>query len=61
MLKSKRKERSTTLLLHVLTFKEVYIVKSAIEYLLENLYQANKIFVDWFELYPNFAALSTKK
>jgi hypothetical protein len=61
MLKSKRKERSTTLLLHVLTFKKVYIVKSAIEYLPENLYQANKIFVDWFELYPNFAALSTKK
>jgi hypothetical protein len=42
-------------------FKEVYIVKSAIEYLAENLYQADKIFVDCFELYYDFAALSTKK
>jgi hypothetical protein len=42
-------------------FKEVYIVKSAIEYLAENLYQTDKIFVDWFELYYDSAALSTKK
>jgi hypothetical protein len=42
-------------------FKEVYIVKSAIEYLAENLYQADKIFVDCFELHFDFAALSTKK
>jgi hypothetical protein len=44
-----------------LTFKEVYIVKSSIEYLAKNLYQVDKIFVDWFELYSDFAALSTKK
>jgi hypothetical protein len=42
-------------------FKEVYIIKSVVEYLAENLYQADKIFVDWFELYPNFAALLIKK
>jgi hypothetical protein len=42
-------------------FKEVYIVKSAIEYLTENLYQADKIFIDCFELHSDFAALSTKK
>jgi hypothetical protein len=42
-------------------FTEVYIVKSAIEYLAENLYQANKIFVDCFELYSDSATLSTKK
>jgi hypothetical protein len=42
-------------------FKEVYIVKSAVEYLAENLYQADKIFVDCFELYYDSAALSTKK
>jgi hypothetical protein len=41
--------------------KEVYIVKSAIEYLAENLYQADKIFVDCFELHSIFAAHSTKK
>jgi hypothetical protein len=44
-----------------LTFKEVYIVKSAVEYLAENLYQADKIFVDCFELHSDFVALSTKK
>jgi hypothetical protein len=44
-----------------LTFKEVYIVKSAVEYLAENLYQGDKIFVDCFELHSDFAALSTKK
>jgi hypothetical protein len=42
-------------------FKEVYIVKSAIEYLVDNLYQTDKIFVDCFELRSYFAALSTKK
>jgi hypothetical protein len=42
-------------------FKEVYIVKSAVEYLAENLYQADKIFVDCFELYYDSAALSPKK
>jgi hypothetical protein len=42
-------------------FKEVYIVKSAIEYLVDNLYQIDKIFVDCFELRSDFAALSTKK
>jgi hypothetical protein len=41
--------------------KEVYIVKSAIEYLTENLYQVDKIFVDCFELHFDFVALSTKK
>jgi hypothetical protein len=41
--------------------KEVYIVKSAVEYLVENLYHADKIFVDWFELNPDFVALLTKK
>jgi hypothetical protein len=44
-----------------LTFKEVYIVKSAVEYVVENLYQPDKIFVDCFELHSDFAALSTKK
>jgi hypothetical protein len=44
-----------------LTFKEVYIVKSAIEYLADNLYQADKIFVDCFELHSDFAALLIKK
>jgi hypothetical protein len=57
----KRKERSTTFLLYVLTFKEVYIVKSAVAYLSENLYQTDKIFVDWFELYSDFTALLIKK
>jgi hypothetical protein len=47
--------------LYVLTFKEVYIVKSAIEYLAENLYQADKIFIDCFELHFDFTALSEKK
>jgi hypothetical protein len=42
-------------------FKEVYIVKSVEEYLAENLYQGDKIFVDCFELHSDFAALSTKK
>jgi hypothetical protein len=42
-------------------FKEVYIVKSSIEYLAENLYQADKIFVDCIELHSDFAALSTKQ
>jgi hypothetical protein len=42
-------------------FKDVYIVKTAIEYLAENLYQADKIFVDCFELHYDFAALLTKK
>jgi hypothetical protein len=36
-------------------------VKTIVQYLAENLYQADKIFVNWFELYPDFAALSTKK
>jgi hypothetical protein len=44
-----------------LTFKEVYIVESDIEYLAKNLYQADKIFVDIFELHSDFATLSTKK
>jgi hypothetical protein len=44
-----------------LTFKEVYIVKSAIEYLAENLYHTDKIFVDCFELHFDFAALLIKK
>jgi hypothetical protein len=44
-----------------LTFKEVYIVKSAIEYLAENLYQADKIFVDCFELHSDFVAFLIKK
>jgi hypothetical protein len=44
-----------------LTFKEVYIVKSAIDYLAENLYQGEKIFVDCFDLHSDFTALSTKK
>jgi hypothetical protein len=61
ILKLKRKERSATFPLYVLTFKEVYIVKSAIEYLVENLYQTDKIFVDCVELHSDFAALSTKK
>jgi hypothetical protein len=39
----------------------VYIVKSAIEYLVDNLYQADKIFVDWFELYFDSTTLSTEK
>jgi hypothetical protein len=39
----------------------VYIVKSTVEYLVENLYQANKIFVDCFELHSDFAALLIKK
>jgi hypothetical protein len=42
-------------------FKEVYIVKSAIEYLAENLYRADKIFVDCFELHSDFVALSKKR
>jgi hypothetical protein len=42
-------------------FKEVYIVKSAIEYLARNLYQTDKIFVDCFELHFEFAALLMKK
>jgi hypothetical protein len=42
-------------------FKEIYIVKSAIEYLAENLYQADKIFVDCFEFHSDFAALSEKE
>jgi hypothetical protein len=41
--------------------KEVYIVKSAIEYLAKNLYQADKIFVDCFESHSDFAALLKKK
>jgi hypothetical protein len=41
--------------------KEVYIVKSAIEYLAENLYQIDKILVDCFELHSDFAALSEKE
>jgi hypothetical protein len=52
----KIKERSKTFL-----FEEVYIVKSVVAYLAENLYQADTIFVDWFELYSNFAAFSIKK
>jgi hypothetical protein len=44
-----------------LTFKEVYIVKSAIEYLAENLYQVDEIFVDCFELHSDFVALLEKK
>jgi hypothetical protein len=42
-------------------FKEVHIVRSAVAYLVENLYQADKIFVDWFGLHSDFVALSTKK
>jgi hypothetical protein len=42
-------------------FKEVYIIKSVVEYLAENLYQADKIFVDCFELYSDSVVLSTKK
>jgi hypothetical protein len=38
-----------------------YDTNSALEYLAENLYQADNIFVDWFELYYDFAALSIKK
>jgi hypothetical protein len=45
-MKLKRKERSTTLLLQVLTFKDVNIVKPAVEYLAVNLYQADMIFAD---------------
>jgi hypothetical protein len=41
--------------------KEVYIVKSAVEYLAENIYHADKIFVDCFELYSDSVALLTKK
>jgi hypothetical protein len=44
-----------------LTFKEVYIVKSAIVNLTENLYQADMIFVDCFKLYSDFTALLIKK
>jgi hypothetical protein len=47
--------------LYILAFKEVYIAKSVVQYLAENLYHADKIFVDSFELYSDFAALSTKK
>jgi hypothetical protein len=32
-----------------------------VEYLPENLYQADNIFVDWYELCSDFAALSIKK
>jgi hypothetical protein len=42
-------------------FKEFYIVKSAVEYLGENLYQADTIFIACFELHSDFVALSTKK
>jgi hypothetical protein len=42
-------------------FKEVYFVKSAAKYLAKNLYQADKIFVDYFELYSDSTAHSTKK
>jgi hypothetical protein len=42
-------------------FKAVYIVKSAVEYLAENLYQTYKIFVDCFELYYDSVALLIKK
>jgi hypothetical protein len=42
-------------------FKEVYFVKSAVEYLAENMYQADKIFVDCFELFYDSAALLIKK
>jgi hypothetical protein len=61
ILKLKIKERSTTLLLYVITFKEVCFVKSAVEYLAENLYQVDKIFVDWFELHYDFVALLMEK
>jgi hypothetical protein len=44
-----------------LTFKDVYIVKSALEYLANNMYQADKMFVDCFELHSNFVALSEKR
>jgi hypothetical protein len=44
-----------------LTFNEVYIIKSALEYLANNMYQADKMFVDCFELHSNFAALSEKR
>jgi hypothetical protein len=43
-----------------LAFKEFYIVKLVVEYLAENLYHANKVFVDWFEMCSDFAALSIK-
>jgi hypothetical protein len=37
-------------------------VKLVLQYLAENLYQVDKVFVDWFELNSDFfAALSTKK
>jgi hypothetical protein len=42
-------------------FKEVYFVKSAVEYLAENMYQVDKIFVDCFELSYDSAALLIKK
>jgi hypothetical protein len=42
-------------------FKEIHIVKSAIKYLVENLYQTDKIFIDCFELHSDFAALSIRK
>jgi hypothetical protein len=61
ILKSKRKERSTTLMLYNLAFKEVHIVKSALQYLVENLYQVDKVFVDWFELNSDFCSTFDKK
>jgi hypothetical protein len=36
-------------------------MKSAVEYFVENLYQADKIFIDCFELYYDSAAFLTKK
>jgi hypothetical protein len=36
-------------------FKEVFIVKSAVEYLAENSYQADNIFVDCFDMYSDSA------
>jgi hypothetical protein len=44
-----------------LTFKDVYIVKTALGYLANNMYQADKMFVDCFELHSNFVALSEKR
>jgi hypothetical protein len=42
-------------------FKEIYIIKSAVEYLAENLYQDDKIFVDCFELHFDSITLLKKE
>jgi hypothetical protein len=48
-------------MLYNLAFKEVHIVKSALQYLVENLYQVDKVFVDWFELNSDFCSTFDKK